>query len=290
MGLLNLAEQVVLWWMCYSCIGWVWETGLNLVLKHKWVDRGALNGPICPIYGNGALLVILLLHDVTNPVALFLGSGVIACTLEYVVSWLYERMFHIRLWDYTDKPFNINGRVYLNGFLAFGAGATLVKLVVQPWLAQLTATIPQPWLHIVAWGLLAAAFVDWLASTMGMADMDNRLARLGEDVKAGRLEAIDKANDDMAEANARMERRLTQAQRSAQERLDQTRERIDDTTIADIRAGRRKDESAALDRLTKEHVHRALSRQQIRLLRAFPSLRSSTHRELTDRIHDLLER
>lgn len=186
MDLLNLAEQVVLWWMCYSCIGWVWETGLNLVLKHKWVDRGALNGPICPIYGNGALLVILLLHDVTNPVALFLGSGVIACTLEYVVSWQYERLFRIRLWDYTDKPFNINGRVYLNGFLAFGAGATLIKLVVQPGLAHLTAAMPQPWLHIAAWGLLAVAFVDWLISTMGMADMDNRLARLGDDVKAGR--------------------------------------------------------------------------------------------------------
>lgn len=248
MDLLNLAEQVVLWWMCYSCIGWVWETGLNLVLKHKWVDRGALNGPICPIYGNGALLVILLLHDVTNPVALFLGSGVIACTLEYVVSWQYERLFRIRLWDYTDKPFNINGRVYLNGFLAFGAGATLIKLVVQP-----------------------------------------GLARLGEDVKAGRLEAIDKANSDMAEANVRMEQRLAQAQRSARDRLDQARDRIDDT-ILDIRAVERKGEAAALDRLTGEHVRRALSRQQIRLLRAFPSLRSSARRELTDRIHKLLER
>lgn len=289
MDLLNLAEQAVLWWMCYSCIGWVWETGLNLVLKHKWVDRGALNGPICPIYGNGALLVILLLHDVTNPVALFLGSGVIACTLEYVVSWQYERLFRIRLWDYTDKPFNINGRVYLNGFLAFGAGATLIKLVVQPWLAHLTAAMPQPWLHIAAWGLLAVAFVDWLISTMGMADMDNRLARLGEDVKAGRLEAIDKANSDMAEANVRMEQRLVQAQRSARDRLDQARDRIDDT-ILDIRAVGRKGEVAALDRLTREHVRRALSRQQIRLLRAFPSLRSSARRELTDRIHKLLER
>ena len=182
MGLLNLAEQVVLWWMCYSCIGWVWETGLNLVLKHKWVDRGALNGPICPIYGNGALLVLLLLHDVTNPVALFLGSGVIACTLEYVVSWQYERLFHIRLWDYTDKPFNINGRVYLNGFLTFGSGATLVKLVVQPWLAQLTATIPQPWLHIAAWGLLPPprsstgwpapwAWLTWTTGSRGSARM-----------------------------------------------------------------------------------------------------------------------
>ena len=155
--MLNLAEQVVLWWMCYSCIGWVWETGLNLVLKHKWVDRGALNGPICPIYGNGALLVLLLLHDVTNPVALFLGSGVIACTLEYVVSWQYERLFHIRLWDYTDKPFNINGRVYLNGFLTFGSGATLVKLVVQPWRRSTRRTTISP-RRTRAWSIVLHRF------------------------------------------------------------------------------------------------------------------------------------
>ena len=93
----------------------------------------------------------------------------------------------------------------------------------------------------------------------------------------------------MAEANTRMEHRLAQVQRSTQERIDQTRERIDGT-IADIRTVGRKDKPAALDRLTKEHVRRALSRQQVRLLRAFPSLRSSMHRELTDRIHDLLER
>ena len=86
-----------------------------------------LNGPICPIYGFGGLLVVVLLHDVNNPLSLFLSSGVLACTLEYASSWAIEKLYHMRFWDYSGKPFNINGRVYLNGFLAFGAGATCIN-------------------------------------------------------------------------------------------------------------------------------------------------------------------
>lgn len=90
-------------------VGWVWETGLNLVLRKKWVDRGILNGPLCPIYGFGAASVIVLLHDVDNPIALFLSSGMLACTLEYFSSWAIEKLFHIRLWDYTGKRINLLG-------------------------------------------------------------------------------------------------------------------------------------------------------------------------------------
>ena len=129
-------EKIFLWWLFYSVVGWVWETGLNLVLRKKWVDRGILNGPLCPIYGFGAASVIVLLHDVDNPIALFLSSGMLACTLEYFSSWAIEKLFHIRLWDYTGKPFNINGRIYLNGFLAFGIGAAVVKEYVQPWVSD----------------------------------------------------------------------------------------------------------------------------------------------------------
>ena len=276
-GWLGFAEQAFLWWLCYSCIGWVWETGLNLVTRHRLVDRGALNGPICPIYGNGALLVFVLLHDVDSPVALFLGGGVIACTLEYVVSWLIERLFHVRLWDYTGKPFNLNGRVYLNGFLAFGAGAAFAKTVVQPWLAGMTARIGQPWLHVVAGTLLVLVLLDWLASTMGMADLDNRLARLGEELKAERLSRIDETNVAVAAANARLESGLRAAREDALKRAERVR-------------GRAEEVRGRLDALTEERLRRALTWQQRRLLRAFPSLSSRSRRDLTDAIHDLLSR
>lgn len=122
MDVLIVVERFFLYWLAYSFVGWVWETGLSVVLRKRFEDRGMLNGPICPIYGFGGLLVVVLLHDVNNPLSLFLSSGVLACTLEYASSWAIEKLYHMRFWDYSGKPFNINGRVYLNGFLAFGAG------------------------------------------------------------------------------------------------------------------------------------------------------------------------
>lgn len=136
MDVLIVVERFFLYWLAYSFAGWVWETGLSVVLRKRFEDRGMLNGPICPIYGFGGLLVVVLLHDVNNPLSLFLSSGVLACTLEYASSWAIEKLYHMRFWDYSGKPFNINGRVYLNGFLAFGAGATCIKLVVQPWIVR----------------------------------------------------------------------------------------------------------------------------------------------------------
>lgn len=142
MDVLIVVERFFLYWLAYSFAGWVWETGLSVVLRKRFEDRGMLNGPICPIYGFGGLLVVVLLHDVNNPLSLFLSSGVLACTLEYASSWAIEKLYHMRFWDYSGKPFNINGRVYLNGFLAFGAGATCIKLVVQPWMSDIVRSWP----------------------------------------------------------------------------------------------------------------------------------------------------
>lgn len=150
MDVLIVVERFFLYWLAYSFAGWVWETGLSVVLRKRFEDRGMLNGPICPIYGFGGLLVVVLLHDVNNPLSLFLSSGVLACTLEYASSWAIEKLYHMRFWDYSGKPFNINGRVYLNGFLAFGAGATCIKLVVQPWMSDIVRSWPIWLLHAVA--------------------------------------------------------------------------------------------------------------------------------------------
>ena len=142
MDVLIVVERFFLYWLAYSFAGWVWETGLSVVLRKRFEDRGMLNGPICPIYGFGGLLVVVLLHDVNNPLSRCLASGVLACTLESASSWAIEKLYHMRFWDYSGKPFNINGRVYLNGFLAFGAGATCIKLVVQPWMSDIVRSWP----------------------------------------------------------------------------------------------------------------------------------------------------
>lgn len=106
-------EYLFLWFLLYAFIGWVYESVLVSVSERRWVNRGFLNGPLCPIYGCGAVLAIVLLHDFTNPIEIFLISSFGASILEYITSWGMEKLFHARWWDYSHYRFNIQGRICL---------------------------------------------------------------------------------------------------------------------------------------------------------------------------------
>lgn len=275
-GLVTTLEKVFLFWLVCAFIGWVWETGLSIVLRHRFEDRGVLNGPLCPIYGFGGLLVVALLHDVTNPVALFLSSGVIACTLEYLSSWAIERLFHVRLWDYTGKPLNINGRVYGNGFLAFGAGATAIKLALWPWMMRMLGDWHVPVLHAVAGVLFAGALVDGIITVAGLMSFDSRLSQVAEDLRMVRLaqaELVD-TRIDLADE------RLHAAQGMLREQGERARERVDET----------KARLDAVDAAMRDRIRHTLSWQQRRLIRIFPSLASVRDSSLVERLRGLLDR
>lgn len=122
----------VLCFIVYSFIGWVYEVGLYIVRDKKLVNRGFLNGPYLPIYGFGAVFVILLFGNMKNIPALFLASAVISCILEYVTSYVMEKLFNARWWDYSDYPFNLNGRICLYGALVFGALSVLLVKFIHP--------------------------------------------------------------------------------------------------------------------------------------------------------------
>lgn len=184
--------KTFVWFLLYSFVGWVWETGLNIVMKRRFVDRGILNGPICPIYGFGAALAIFVLHDEHSLIAVFLSSGVLACTLEYITSWGIEKLFHMRLWDYSNKPFNINGRVYLNGFLFFAAGCTVVKEWVQPAVMRMLDRLDPLWLNIVSITLFVILMADVAVTLAGLISMNGKLGRAEEYIKSVKKEQIAK--------------------------------------------------------------------------------------------------
>ena len=95
----------------YSFMGWLMEIIDNIIVKHKIVNRGFLLGPYCPIYGFGCLSLIFFLSNYkSDPIILFFMAIVICSILEYSTSYIMEKLFKLRWWDYTDKKFNINGR------------------------------------------------------------------------------------------------------------------------------------------------------------------------------------
>ena len=117
----------------YSIIGWIAETLYVSFLEKKITDRGFLIGPYCPIYGSGSLIIIIYLTQYkANPLTVFL-LGVILCSiLEYFTSYIMEKLFKARWWDYSDKKYNINGRVCIENSCLFGLASLGVIYIFQP--------------------------------------------------------------------------------------------------------------------------------------------------------------
>lgn len=133
----------VLYFFAYSILGWACECLYCGIPARRFINRGFLEGPYCPIYGCGALIVILVLDPLKgHPLLLFLGAMIFTSVLEYVTSWLMEKLFHSKWWDYSERPFNINGRVCLLNSLLFGIMGLAVMYVVHPFICDVFEQIP----------------------------------------------------------------------------------------------------------------------------------------------------
>lgn len=124
--------------MIYSIIGWLLEVIGKLITEHRYINRGFLIGPYCPIYGWGGLLMTLLFKRyLDDPVALFVLIVVLCSLLEYFTSYAMEKIFKMRWWDYNHFKFNINGRICLETMIPFGIGGLFVMYVLSPFFLDL---------------------------------------------------------------------------------------------------------------------------------------------------------
>lgn len=147
--------EIFISFMFYSFLGWCFEMIHMSITTKEVVNRGFFNGPIVPIYGTGGLLVLFLLKDIKSNVFLTIMSILIICTvLEYLTSYLMEKLFKMRWWDYQNKKFNINGRVCLETMLMFLCLAIGVLYVVDPIFSKFISTLSNNTLNIVATILL----------------------------------------------------------------------------------------------------------------------------------------
>ena len=128
--------------MTYSFLGWFMEVVITFIEDKKFVNRGFLIGPYCPIYGQGVLGILFLIGKNTNDaLGVFLKSILICSLLEYFTSYLMEKVFKARWWDYSNRKFNINGRICLETMIPFGILGTLCFYVVNPFLMNVISSI-----------------------------------------------------------------------------------------------------------------------------------------------------
>lgn len=170
-----LVYQSICWLFLYSVIGWLYETILCSVTERKWVNRGFLNGPYCPIYGFGALLCVLLLDKTQNPIVLFYLGMVTACSLEYFTSWLMEKLFMARWWDYSTHKYNLNGRISLAGALVFGTFSVLLVRFAHPWVVHQTEVLPDHAIVVSALLIALLFLVDCTVTVMTILGFNKKL-------------------------------------------------------------------------------------------------------------------
>lgn len=165
----------------YSFIGWACETVYCSIGSKNLVNRGFLIGPICPIYGFGAMIIIYLLQPYSgNMLTIFLAGIVATSALEYVTSVLLEKLFHLKLWDYSTYFCNINGRVCLQNSLMFGAMAVLLVWFINPFVEEHLNKMPQKPVIIIAVILFAVLAADVILTVKTVVNLNRKLAALQE--------------------------------------------------------------------------------------------------------------
>ncbi len=124
--------KYILLFFIYSFIGWCIEVVAKIIDDRKFVNRGFLIGPILPIYGIGVLLILLVSKQSDNFIIVFLKAIAVCSVLEYFTSWIMEVFFKTRWWDYSERRFNLNGRICANTMIPFGLLGLLVVYVLNP--------------------------------------------------------------------------------------------------------------------------------------------------------------
>ena len=164
--MLHTIEIYFLLFISYAFLGWCMEVTCMFIQYKKFINRGFLIGPYCPIYGWGALAItILLKRYMEDPLVLFVMSTIICSIIEYLTSYFMEKKYHARWWDYSNKKFNINGRICLETLIPFGILGVAIMYGTNPILFKLYNQIPQLVINILTVILFIGFIVDNIISS-----------------------------------------------------------------------------------------------------------------------------
>lgn len=260
--------QAVWIFIIYAFLGWCSEVAFAAVNKGKFVNRGFLNGPVCPIYGVGMLIVVLCLWNLRDrPLLLFLGSALLTTALEFVTGFVLERFFHEKWWDYSDMPFNIKGYVCLKFTILWGLAASFIIGAIHRFIYMLIEKTPFV-LGVILLAVFSAAFIADFTVTL------TALVKLPKKLKA-----------------------MAEAERALRAVSDKIGENISDTTIAAKEKGEalaeenkpRLEELRAEYEKKKKELSAMLERNfvQRRIFKAFPNLKNGRYKAIFDRISEL---
>ena len=227
----------------YSFLGWCLEVCYAALNTETFVNRGFLNGPYCPIYGVGVVIVILLVFPLRkNMLLLYVASVVLTSVLELVTGFALEKIFHYRWWNYSDVPFNIDGYVCLKFSLMWGIACIIVVDVIHPLVDDFVRWIPHFIGKILLGIMIVMMAIDLVATVETVLKLNSR------------LEKIDKIAVDIHDFSNDIGSKLTTDFLATDKKLKDLDQK-------------------------KEDLLKKLDWGQRRMLKAFPTMKSSHHNE-----------
>ena len=259
----NIQIYYYLWFFAiYSFIGWCSEVVYAVITTGKFSNRGFLNGPVCPIYGFGTIIVILSLTPFRgNLLLLFTGSVLLTSILELATGFLLEKVFHNKWWDYSDKPFNIGGYICLSFSLMWGLGCIFVIHIIHPMISYGVFSMPK----LIGGGLIALILLllalDTASTVVSVYGFNKRLHQLDE--IAAKIKNI---SEELGE-------NLTKNTLAIMEINDDVKEEL----------GERKAEFEELITRQRELLSRS-NYVHHRLVKAFPGLKSNKFAEALEKL------
>ena len=157
------------------------ESIFRSIMEKKIINTGFLKGPICPIYGIGAIIMFTFLQSLENNIVLlFLVSIIILTLWEYIVGVMLEKMFHTRYWDYSDHKFNIQGRICLSNSIYWGVLGVVFVKYIHPNIQNLVQKVDIKLLYFIVTILMVAFIVDMITSIVKIKNIKSTLEKIEE--------------------------------------------------------------------------------------------------------------
>lgn len=244
---------ILLYFFVYGFLGWCTEVGYAACKTHHFVNRGFLNGPICPIYGVGVTAVITVLTPYKSDIiVLYILSVVLVTVLEGLTGWAMDKIFHNKWWDYSDMPLNIGGYVCLLFSIVWGFACLLIIYFVQPLIHHVLALIPTVVgiVLIVILGIILIADLYVTASTIfkfnrRLASMEKIAAemheisdQIGQEIFERTIQAMDMqeaSKEKLASATGEIKEKMQDTASELREKTQGTaselREKVQDTAL-----------------------------------------------------------
>lgn len=174
--------MIFMFFFIYSFIGWIVEVIDIFLIEKTLVNRGFLIGPYCPIYGISCIIMLVFLDKYTNdPFVLFMSAILICTIVEYLTSYIMEKIFKTRWWDYSNMPFNVNGRICLINSILFGVGGLVLLYVLNPFITSFLNSIPTNIFYIISTICLIIFLIDFLLSFKIIIKLEKSLDSLKKD-------------------------------------------------------------------------------------------------------------